>query len=109
MTRDLEIYRYNSYTITMPQFEYDSKKSKNNKQHHGVDFEEAQELWVNTHVIIPAKNVTGENRSAILGKIKGKHYMAIFTERDESIRIISCHRADRRWQKEYENYIKPKE
>jgi len=75
----------------MPRFEYDSNKSKSNKQRHGIDFKEAQELWINTHVIIPAKNVIGENRLAILGKIKGKHYMAIFTERDESVRIISWH------------------
>jgi len=92
----------------MPQFEYDPNKSKSNKQIHGIDFEEAQELWVSTHVIIPAKGIIGENRSAILGKIKEKHYMAIFTKRDESVRIISCHRADRRWQKQYETHIKAK-
>ena len=93
----------------MALFEYDLNKSRTNKRHNGIDFEEAQELWNNTHVIIPAKNVIGENRSAILGKIKGKHYMAIFTERNESVRIISCHRADRRWQKIYEKYVKEKE
>lgn len=92
----------------MSPFEYDPHKSKLNKQGHRIDFEEAQELWFNTHVIIPAKNVLGENRSAILGKIKGKHYIAIFIERDDSVRIISCHRADRRWQKIYERYVKEK-
>lgn len=90
----------------MPEFEYDINKSKTNQQRHLIGFEESKELWDSTHVIIPAKDVLGENRSAILGKIKGKIYVAIFTEREDAIRIISCHRADRRWQRTYEYYIK---
>ena len=27
------------------QFEYDPNKSKSNKEKHGIDFDEAQELW----------------------------------------------------------------
>ena len=90
----------------MAEFEYDPEKSRANKQRHGIDFEETQELWKGPHVIIRAKNVLGENRSAILGVAGRRVYMAIFTGRGEGIRIISCHRADKKWVKIYEKSIK---
>lgn len=90
-------------------FEFDPEKNFSNLDKHGIDLGEAQKLWQHSHIIIPAKNVTGENRYAILGKIRGKVYMAIFTIRDETIRVISCHRADKKWEKIYENSIKKKE
>jgi len=89
----------------MTQFEYDAKKSRSNEEFHGVDFDIAQKLWETTHVIIPAKNVKGENRFLILGQLRRKIYAAIFTQRGEAIRIISCHRADRRFEKIYERFI----
>lgn len=87
------------------EIDYDPAKSKANKQKHGVDFEEAKTLWEGTYLIVPAKNVLGESRSAILGKIHSKCYVAIFTQRGDSVRIISCHRADRRWERAYEKYL----
>lgn len=87
-------------------FEYDTDKSNKNKERHGIDFEEAKELWDSTHVILPAKNVLGEERFVILGKIKGKHYVAIYTVRGRKTRIISCHRADRKWENIYEKYTR---
>ncbi len=81
----------------MARFEYDFQKSNTNKKRHGIDFIEAQKLWEVTHVIVPAKNVVGESRYAILGTIDGKLCIAIITQRGESIRIISCHGADKKW------------
>ena len=83
-------------------FEFDESKSRANKTKHGIDFATAQKLWLSTHVAIPAKNVSGENRWAIIGVIGHTFYVAIYTVRNEKIRIISCHRADRRWVKIYE-------
>lgn len=93
----------------MPHFEYDATKSRTNKEQHGINFAEAQDLWESAHVIIPAKNVVGESRYAILGKINGKIYVAIFARRGDTIRLISCHRADKRWVKIYEQYIQQKD
>lgn len=87
-------------------FEFDDKKDKQNREYHGVSLQEACTLWEKTHLIIPAKNVSGESRFMILGLLKGKIYAAIFTRRDESIRIISCHRADKRWERIYYEYTK---
>lgn len=88
-------------------FEFDSDKDVANKRRHGISLEEASALWEGTHVIIPAKNVL-EPRFAILGKWCGKVYVAIFTERQENIRLISCHRADKRWERIYYEYTKNK-
>lgn len=97
--------RYNCYTIfVMTHFEYDAQKNRSNKERHGLDFDATQELWEVTHIIIPAKNIKGENRFLILGRLGRKIYAAVFTQRDETIRIISCHRADRRFEKIYERF-----
>ena len=86
-------------------FEFDPEKSRLNKERHGLDLAWAQELWDETHVIIPAKNVTGESRCLILAKVGGRCYAAVFTRRDEAIRLISCHRADRRLERVYEIHV----
>lgn len=77
-------------------FEFDSEKNRRNLALHGIDFEEAQKLWLGTHIIIPAKDVRGEKRYAILGKIRARVFVAIYAERGERVRIISCHRADKK-------------
>ncbi|MBI2061312.1 MAG: BrnT family toxin [Nitrospirae bacterium] len=93
----------------MEHFEFDPAKSQLNRERHGVDLEWAQGLWDVTHIIIPAKNVAGENRCLILAKIGGKCYAAVFTRKGETIRLISCHRADRRLERIYESHIQGKE
>jgi uncharacterized DUF497 family protein len=88
-----------------PVFEYDPDKSKQNADQHGIDFEQAQQLWKVPHVFIQAKKVFGEERVGITGRLAGQVYLAIFTYRGPLIRLISCHRADARWQKEYERWV----
>lgn len=89
------------------EFEFDLNKDVSNKERHGISLKEAVFLWKGTHVIIPAKNVS-EPRFAVLGKWSGKLYVAIFTQRGENIRIISCHRADKKWERIYYEYTKEK-
>jgi uncharacterized DUF497 family protein len=77
----------------MMQFEYDLDKSQSNKVKHGVDFEEAQELWCDVYrVELQAQSVT-EPRFMIIGKMQGKHWSAIVTYRGAMIRIISVRRS----------------
>ena len=92
----------------MERFQFDPRKSRLNKEHHGVDFECAQELWDEDHLVIPAKNVAGESRYLILARMEDKCYAAVFTKRGEAIRIISCHRADGRLERLYESHIRGK-
>lgn len=69
------------------------KKSSANLEKHGIDFSEAQFLWEDEEYIeIPAK-ITNEPRFLIIGKIKGKHWSAVITYRNQSIRIISVRRS----------------
>ena len=74
-------------------FEYDAKKSESNRAKHGIDFEEAQQLWDDElHLEIPAKNLD-EPRFLVIGMIAGKHWSAVITYRGENIRIISVRRS----------------
>ncbi len=48
-------------------FEYDYNKSKINKEKHGIDFVEAQNLWQNKNaLIVPANIVNDEIRYALI-------------------------------------------
>jgi len=70
-------------------FEYDPEKSAQNKAKHGIDFEEAQLLWVDPMLVeIPART-SDEPRWLLIGRIREKHWSAVITRRGESIRLIS--------------------
>ncbi len=74
-------------------FEYDPDKSTENKRKHGIDFEEAQQLWADARLVeIPART-TDEPRWLFIGKISEKHWSAIITRRGENIRLISVRRS----------------
>jgi uncharacterized DUF497 family protein len=74
-------------------FEYDENKSISNKTKHGIDFEEAQKIWNNPKAqIMYERSVDNEDRFSIIGYIGEKCFIAIFTLRDDHIRIISVRR-----------------
>ena len=74
-------------------FEFDSGKSRANRDKHGIDFDEAQALWLDTDRIeIPAGPAT-EPRFQIIGRIDAAIWSAFITYRYETIRIISVRRA----------------
>ena len=75
------------------EFEFDPKKSEQNKTKHGIDFIEAQVLWNDPDVIeIPVKT-SDELRFLVIGRISEKHWSAIVTYRRDRIRIISVRRS----------------
>jgi uncharacterized DUF497 family protein len=90
----------------MTSFEYDPAKSRGNEERHGISLAWAEGLWDVAHVVVPAKNVAGENRFLILGEVESKVYAAIFTWRGATVRLISCHRADERLSRIYEKAIR---
>jgi uncharacterized DUF497 family protein len=67
-------------------FEYDPAKSKSNKLKHGIDFDEAQLLWLDTSLIEIPAFTQDEPRWLVIGKIDGKHWSAIITRRNENVR-----------------------
>jgi len=87
-------------------FEYDLQKSKKNKEKHGIDFQEAQKIWDDENaIIIPAKNVEGEKRYALIGKMYGKCWICIFTIRKANYRVISVRRCRKNEEAIYEENI----
>ena len=76
------------------EFDYDENKSSANKVKHGIDFWEARVLWDDLDLLeIPAKNVQGEDRYLLIGKIEKKYWSAIITYRNNVVRIISVRRS----------------
>ncbi len=74
-------------------FEFDEQKSRVNKAKHGIDFVEAQRLWLDEMLIEFAARTQDEPRYVVIGLIDDKHWSAIVTYRDNKIRLISVRRS----------------
>lgn len=75
------------------EFEFDEAKSRSNKDKHGIDFIEAQALWLDEMFVeIPARAVD-EPRFLVVGRISGRHWSAVITYRGERVRLISARRS----------------
>ena len=79
------------------EFEFDPAKSASNKAKHGIDFVEAQALWLDDGLAetMSKSNLAGESRFLAIGRIEGRYWTAICTSRSMGIRIISVRRARR--------------
>lgn len=76
-----------------PRFEFDEFKSRINKRKHGIDFVDAQALWLDLRLVeAPARSDT-EARLFVVGLLGGKHWSAFFTYRSDVIRLISVRRS----------------
>jgi len=75
------------------EFEFDPKKSKSNKDKHGIDFIEAQLLWLDDMLLEIPVRTSNEPRYVIIGSIGDKHWSAVVTYREGRIRIISVRRS----------------
>lgn len=74
-------------------FEYDESKSRINKTKHGIDFLEAQALWLDDRLVEISARPHDERRFVVIGMIGGKHYSAVITYRSGRIRLISVRRS----------------
>jgi uncharacterized protein len=73
-------------------FEFDPEKSTA-KAKHGIDFVEAQDIWIDAdRLAIPARSLD-EPRDQVIGRIGEKTWSAFVTYRNEKIRIISVRHA----------------
>ncbi len=87
------------------EFEFDENKSKINQEKHGINFVEAQQLWIDPNRIELLAKTEDEPRfmligkigdkhwSVLIGKIGDKHWSAIITYRQTKIRLISVRRS----------------
>ena len=81
------------YFLFMREFEFDDNKSLSNKVKHGICFTEAQKLWNDPDALLFEALDKGEERFLLIGKLRGKHWSAIFTYRGNKIRLISVRRS----------------
>ncbi|MCK4560008.1 MAG: BrnT family toxin [Calditrichia bacterium] len=82
-------------------FEFDKQKSKRNKEKHGINFVETQRIWEDPEfVMIPARTI-GESRYLLIGKYDNRIWSAIFTLRNQKIRLISVRRSRKNEEKIY--------
>lgn len=89
------------------EFEYDPRKSEANLSKHGISFAQSQKLWTQGKTVTFNSNNAGndESRQITIGKIDGKYYSAITTQRAGRTRIISVRRARQEEVKIYERNI----
>ena len=76
-------------------FEWDEKKNARNKKIHGISFETASLVFSDSSriEIYDVEHSLDEDRYIAIGKV-GKILFVVFTERGESIRLISARLAD---------------
>ena len=86
------------------EFEYDPRKSEANAEKHGIDFEEAQELW-DADMLEFTANVKGGHRFKAIGRIGAGYWAVVYTMREKRIRIISVRRATLKERSVYDRYI----
>ena len=75
------------------EFEFDPEKSQANREKHGIDFVDAQQLWFDDMLLEIQARTTDEPRFLIIGRIREKHWSAIVTYREGRTRIISVRRS----------------
>ncbi len=82
-------------------FEFDAAKSKTNREKHGIDFVEAQQLWEDEDRLeIPART-EDEPRYVPIATLKQKLWSAFFTYRKGRVRLISVRRARKEERERY--------
>lgn len=90
-------------------FEWDENKNQLNIKKHGVDFEEAKELFLNDSLweIEDKRREYQETRFVGFGYIRNRLMNIVFTKRISGItRVISLRKANQREVKAYEKNFK---
>jgi uncharacterized DUF497 family protein len=59
------------------EFEFDPAKSSANKAKHGIDFVEAQTLWLDEALIEAPAKTDDEPRFLLVGRIGRRHWSAV--------------------------------
>jgi uncharacterized DUF497 family protein len=86
-------------------FEWDENKNQVNIEKHGIDFNDAKEVFNDEDKKISAdlRQDYGEDRWKVIGKLYGSIISLIYTVRNEFTRIISARTASRKERNEYNN------
>jgi len=77
-------------------FDWDQEKSRTNQGKHGIDFQAAKNLWLDEDRVEIYAPHPIEDRRIIIARYHDKIWVAVYTMRDDTIRIISVRRARKR-------------
>ena len=91
-----------------PRFTWDDDKAAANQKKHGVSFAEAQTVFDNPLAVIFADEAhsDSEAREIIIGhSARNRLLLVCFTERTDSVRIVSARRATAKERSDYEEGI----
>jgi uncharacterized protein len=83
--------------------EFDPVKDARNREKHGISLTRFAELTDRIAIYSPRQ---GEDRWAVIGRLDGKLYTAIITQRGANTRAISLRRARRREERDYAHATK---
>jgi uncharacterized DUF497 family protein len=83
-------------------FDWDKRKSDLNLAKHGIDFENAIDVFY-WPIILRRSDRNDEERWVAVGHSKNRLVAVVFTRRAEVIRIISARRARKNEEREYRN------
>lgn len=87
------------------EFEWDELKSDACFKERGFYFAAVTQIFIDPDRLVEVddRKVYGEVRYQVTGEIGGRVYVVVFTPRQDSIRIISARKANRREVACYEN------
>lgn len=87
------------------QFEWDSDKAAANVSRHGVSFELAMLVFLDNGRLIKLDERFdyGEERIITMGHVNNRLHVVVYTQTNDTIRIISARKANRRERKRYAN------
>lgn len=83
-------------------FDWDNNKSKANEEKHGISFEDAALLFEDPDMIRVKTVRGGETRYVVIAHGYGSCWTAIYTERGDTVRIISVRRATKKEARYYD-------
>ena len=83
-------------------FEWDNVKCRRNIEKHGIDFDEATEVFYGP-VLLRRSDKKSEERWIAAGETEQRILAVVFTLRGQKIRIISARRARRNEERAYRN------
>ncbi len=80
--------------------EWNEEKAASNRRKHGIDFDEAIEIFYGTS-LLRRSDRNAEERWLAIGETEGRIVTVVFTWRGDALRIISARRARRNEKRAY--------
>lgn len=88
-------------------FEWDDEKNEANIQKHGIDFQDAEQVFQKPMLVRrDERKDYGEERWIGLGKMGNLTVVIVYARRSNHVRIISVRKANRKERKIYEERVK---